>query len=77
MERFVAKATFTNVLAAVMVYFWDALIVWWLCGVLLPVFPALACLAGVSYLEWVGIFLGLNVLYRHVGKLFKALWGKA
>ena len=76
MEKFVGKVVFSEVLANVLVFFWDALIVWMVCGVLLPVFPALACLAGLSYLDWVGIFVALNVLYRHIGRLFKALWGK-
>lgn len=72
MEKFVGKVVFSEVL----VFFWDALIVWLVCGVLLPVFPALACLAGLSYLDWVGIFVALGVVYRHIGRLFKALWGK-
>ena len=76
MERFVGKVVLSDVLANIMVFFWDALIVWMVCGVLLPVFPALACLAGLSYLDWVGIFVALNVAYRHIGRLFKALWGK-
>ena len=76
MERFVGKVVFSEVLANILVFFWDALIVWLVCGVLLPVFPALACLAGLSYLDWVGIFVALNVAYRHIGRLFKALWGK-
>ena len=76
MERFVGKVVFSEVLANVLVFFWDALIVWMVCGVLLPVFPALACLAGLSYLDWVSIFVALGVAYRHIGRLFKALWGK-
>ena len=76
MERFVGKVVFSEVLANILVFFWDALIVWLVCGVLLPVFPALACLAGLSYLDWVGIFVALKVAYRHIGRLFKALWGK-
>ena len=52
MERFVGKVVFSEVLASVLVFFWDALIVWMVCGVLLP------------------------VAYRHIGRLFKALWGK-
>lgn len=76
MERFVGKVVFSEVLANVLVFFWDALIVWMVCGVLLPVFPALAYLAGLSYLDWVGIFVALGVAYRHIGRLFKALWGK-
>ena len=54
----------------------DALILIWVCGILLPVCPAIACLAGLTYLDWVGICFGFQLVCRWLTKLFKAVWAK-
>lgn len=80
MSNFVEKVTITSaagsVVGAALVFLFDALILWWVCGILLPIFPVLACLAGLTYWDWVGICFGFSLFCRWLTKLFKAVWVK-
>lgn len=66
----------TSLLGSLLIYAFDALILIWVCGILLPIFPALAVLAGLTYWDWVGILFGLNVVARQLAKIFKAVWAR-
>lgn len=80
MMEFTKKVTVGSVLGsacgAALVFLFDALILFWVCGVLLPIFPALACLAGLTYWDWVAICFGFQLVCRWLTKLFKAVWAK-
>lgn len=80
MMEFTKKATVAGAMGtlagAVIGILIDALILIWVCGILLPVCPAIACLASLTYWDWVGLCFGLNLLCQYVGKLFKAVWAK-
>lgn len=54
----------------------EALILIWFCGILLPMFPGLACLGGLTYFDWVGILFGLKVCFSYLREFFKAVWAK-
>lgn len=66
----------SSLVGAICVFLFDALILWWVCGILLPIFPVLACLAGLTYWDWVGICFGFALFCRWLTKLFKAVWVK-
>lgn len=80
MRNVVEKVTFASAMGsfvgAIGVFLIDALILWWVCGILLPIFPVLACLAGLTYFDWVGICFGFSLVCRWLTKLFKAVWVK-
>ena len=80
MWNFAEKVTVGSVLGsacgAALVFLFDALILFWVCGILLPIFPTLACLAGLTYWDWVGICFGFQLICRWLTKLFKAVWAK-
>lgn len=75
-EKVVTGSFASSLLGAVFVFLFDALILFWVCGILLPIFPALAVLAGLTYWDWVGICFGFALVCRWLTKLFKAVWAK-
>lgn len=70
MKNTIAKVTLTNTLSTIVVFFLEAAILLWVCAVLLPAFPWLACLAGLTYWDWVAVNLGIKYVTRTVGALF-------
>lgn len=75
-EKVTVASAMGTLVGAVIGIFIDALILIWVCGILLPVCPAIACLAGLTYWDWVGLSFGFHLLCQYVGKLFKAVWAK-
>ena len=61
---------------SIVTYLFDALILMWLCKILLPIVPALALFAGLTFWSWVGILLGIHVIARNLAKIMKAVWAK-
>ena len=64
MENKIAKITLTNTLSTIVAFFVECAILLWVCAVLLPVFPWLACLAGLTYWDWVAVNLGISWVIR-------------
>lgn len=75
-EKVTVASALGSLVGAIGVFLFDALILFWVCGILLPVFPWLACLAGLTYWDWVGICFGFALFCRWLTKLFKAVWVK-
>jgi hypothetical protein len=75
-EKITTAGLASSLLGATFVFLFDALILWWVCGVLLPIFPVIACVAGLTYFDWVGICFGFSLACRWLAKLFKAVWAK-
>ena len=75
-EKVTVASVASSMLGTFCVFLFDALILWWVCGILLPIFPAIACVAGLTYWDWVGICFGFSLACRWLTKLFKAIWVK-
>ena len=75
-KKVINASVATSLLGAFFVFLFDALILWWICGILLPIFPAIACVAGLTYWDWVGICFGFSLACRWLTKVFKAVWAK-
>lgn len=76
LDKIGAASVAGSMVGAACVFLFDALILFWVCGILLPIFPVLACLAGLTYFDWVGICFGFSLFCRWLTKLFKAVWVK-
>lgn len=66
MENTIVKATLTDALSTIAAFFVECAILMWVCAVLLPVFPWLACLTGLTYWDWVAVNLGIRWAIRTV-----------
>ena len=70
MEKKIAGVALGNTIGTVVAFFIECAILLWVCAVLLPAFPWLACLAGLTYWDWVAVNLGIKYVTRTVGALF-------
>lgn len=75
-KKITSASVLGSVVGASCVFLFDALILWWVCGILLPICPAIACVAGLTYFDWVGICFGFSLACRWLTKVFKAVWVK-
>ena len=75
-EKVSVASAMGTIVGEICILLLDALILWLVCGILLPVFPWIAAFAGLTYMDWVGIGFFFNVFCRWVGKLAKAVWAK-
>lgn len=75
-EKVTFASAMSSLCGAIGVFLFDALILWWVCGILLPIFPALAALGGLTYFDWVGICFAFSLACRWLTKVFKAVWVK-
>lgn len=65
-----------TLVGTILTFFAEALLLIWIFNILLPIFPALACLAGLTYWDWVGLAVGWEIFCRCVERFFKAVWVK-
>ena len=70
MEKKITTIALGSTIGTVVAFFLEAAILLWVCAVLLPAFPWLACLAGLTYWDWVAVNLGIKYVCRTVGGLF-------
>ena len=70
MEKKITAIALGEVFGKLIVFFIEAAILLWVCAVLLPAFPWLACLAGLTYWDWVAVNLGIKYVCRLVGGIF-------
>jgi len=75
-EKVINASVASSLFGAFFVFLFDALILWWVYGILLPIFPVIACVAGLTYFDWVGICFGFQLACRWLTKVFKAVWVK-
>lgn len=66
MENKIVKTTLSDALSMIAAFFVECAILMWVCAVLLPAFPWLACLAGLTYWDWVAVNLGIKYVCRTV-----------
>ena len=70
MEKKIAGVALGSTVGTVVAFFIECAILLWVCAVLLPAFPWLVCLAGLTYWDWVAVNLGIKYVCRTVGALF-------
>ena len=70
MEKKITAIALGEVFGKLIVFFIECAILLWVCAVLLPAFPWLACLAGLTYWDWVAVNLGIKYVCRVVGGIF-------
>lgn len=64
MKNTIAKVTLVDSVSTIVAFFVECAILMWVCAVLLPAFPWLAVLAGLTYWDWVAVNLGICWVIR-------------